>query len=146
MWFFPVSWWAHCSYLIDLTHCGTAMSALPFCSPVSHFLGRSLDLTLVNGKTSLQENLDDFLPFLKNSSALLPHVRMPSMHFRCSGASPFSTAICITAWLMAGLCLHPWHHPLQVCWTPLQGKAICGLHSEAVLGLHGKVWQQRWSS
>lgn len=53
------------------------------------FLGRSLDLPLLSGKTSLQEDLDCLLPFLKNSCAVLPYMIMLSIYCKYSSTSPF---------------------------------------------------------
>jgi len=72
--------------------------------------------------TPLSEKLPLLLP---------PHTMTSSMYCRCSGASPFSHAVWISPWQMVGLCFHPWDSQLQVYWTPLQGKAKCGLHSSA---------------
>ena len=72
-----------------------------------------------------------FSPFTETSSAVLPHTMILSMYCRCWGNSPFSSAVWMSPWQMLGLCFHPRGNRFQVCWTPLQMKTNCDLHSAA---------------
>ncbi|KAJ7409237.1 hypothetical protein BTVI_57274 [Pitangus sulphuratus] len=64
--------WGHCCDLIDDFSQDLTMSILPLYSQELDLLGRSLDLTLLDGKPVSQENLDDFLSFLTNLLYCVP--------------------------------------------------------------------------
>ncbi|KAJ7417366.1 hypothetical protein WISP_64863 [Willisornis vidua] len=70
--FLLVGWWRHCCDLTDDFYQNLTAFILPLHFQKLDVSGRSLNFTLFEGKTGSQENLDDFLSFLKNLFCCVP--------------------------------------------------------------------------
>lgn len=100
--FHLASWWRHSSYFTDW--CDPFYWSMGICQHLfSHFIPKSwiscadpLILLCFMAKMAFGTILILFFPFSKYSSSVLPHMLMSPMYCRCSGASPYSSAIWIS--------------------------------------------------